>query len=80
MLLARLLLLVFLMAVTNLVRMLKMFKDSGMMEHLICPVCGLDCKLTDSPLFIRYKKLSSSQIYFWPGNTWYIYRVYWGSI
>ena len=43
-----------------------MFKDRGMMEHPICP--GLDCKLTDSSLFVRYKKLSSSQIYFWPGK------------
>ena len=50
------------------------------MEHSICPVRGLDCKLTDYSLSVRYKKLSSSQIYFWPGNTWYIHCVYWGSI
>ena len=51
-----------------------------MMESPICPVSGLDCKLTNSPLFVRYKKLSLSQIYFRPSNTWYIHRVYWGSI
>ena len=33
-----------------------------------------------STLFVRYTKLSSSQIYFWPGNTWYIHCVYWDSI
>ena len=54
-LLARLLLLVSSMVVTNLVRMSKIFEDRGMMEHPICP-CGLDCKVTDSPLFVRYKK------------------------
>ena len=54
-----------------------MFEDRGMMEHPICPVSGLDCKLSDYPLFVRYKKISSSQI-FWPGNTCYIHCVYWG--
>ena len=58
--------------------MLKMFEDRGMMKHPICPVSGLDCLLTDHPLFVRYKKLSLSQIYFWLSNTWYIHRVYWG--
>ena len=56
-----------------------MFEDRGMMEHRICPVSGLDCKLTDYPPFVRYKKLSS-QNYFWPGDTWHINRVYWGTI
>ena len=28
-----------------------------MMEHPICSVSGLDCKLTDYLLFVRYKKL-----------------------
>ena len=49
--------------------MSKMFEDRGMMEHPICPMSGLDCKLNDYPLFVRYNTLSSSQIYFWPGNT-----------
>ena len=40
--------------------MSKIFEDSGMIEHPICPVSGLDCKLTDYPLFVRYKKQSSS--------------------
>ena len=60
--------------------MSKMSEDRGMMEHPICPVNGLDYKLTDSPLFVRYKMLSSSQNYFWPGNTCYIHRVYWCNI
>ena len=47
-----------------------------MMEHPICPVSGLDCKVTDYLLFVTCKKLSSSQIYFWPSNTLYIYHVY----
>ena len=51
-----------------------------MMEHPICPVSGSDFELIDYPLFLRYKKLSSSQIYFWPCNTWYVHCVYWGSI
>ena len=55
-----------------------MFEDGDIMKHPVCPVSGLDCKLTEHPLFVRYKKLSSSQIYFLPGNTWYFHRVYWG--
>ena len=55
--------------------MSKRFEDRGMMEHLICSVSELDCKLTDYPRFVKYKKLSLSQIYFWPGNTWYIYHT-----
>ena len=51
-----------------------------MMEHPICPVSELDCKLTNYPLFVKYKKLSLSQIYFRPGNTCYIHRVCWDSI
>ena len=60
--------------------MSKMFEDRGMMEHLICSVSRLNCKLTDYLLFVRYKKLSLSQIYFQTDNTWYIHRVNWGSI
>ena len=56
-----------------------MFKGSGMLEHPIRPVSGLDCKLTDCLLFVRYKMLLSL-INFWPGNTWYIHRVYLDSI
>ena len=33
-----------------------------MMEHSIHPVSRLDCQLTGNLLFVRYKKLSSSQI------------------
>ena len=50
------------------------------MEHPKFPVSGLDCKLTAYPLFVKYKILSSSKIYFWPTNTLYTHRVYCGSI
>ena len=36
----------------------QMLEDRGMIEHPICPVSRLDCKLTDYTLFVRYKKLS----------------------
>ena len=36
----------------------QMLEDRDMIEHPICPVSRLDCKLTDYTLFVRYKKLS----------------------
>ena len=56
-----------------------MFEDRGMMEHPICRVSGLDCKLTDSPLFVRYKSYHYQNFISGlatPG----ILIVFWGSI
>ena len=55
--------------IPNELELLAMLLLRGMMEHPIYSVRGLDCKLTNYPLFERYKMLSSSLIYFWPGNT-----------
>ena len=58
--------------------MSKIFEDRGMMKHPICPVSGLDCKLTDHPLLGRYKKAIFITNLFLARQHLVFHCVYWG--